>query len=219
MSYLQCCHISDTHDTFQDISMLVPDNTDIVFLTGDMTYHGKPDELDRLKDQLIKMKRKVKHIVAIVGNHEKGCQANPQLWIDTMKSIGVELLMHESIEVEGYKIFGSPWSPYFGNWAYNYQRSIGEDLWAEIPEGTEILLTHGPMYGVLDKCANGNVGCVDLYNRINSGLPELKFHLFGHIHEAHGTVKFKQVTCINSSIMNGGYRFVNKPHFFTLEIK
>lgn len=216
---LKCCHISDTHDTFQDISMLIPEDIDIVFITGDVTYHGKPEELARLKEHLKKIVAKTRHVVMTVGNHEKGCEANPQLWIDTMKEIGVKLLMHESIEVEGYKIFGSPWTPYFGGWAYNYHRISGKVKWQDIPEDTEILLTHGPIYGILDYVHGDHVGCVDLFNRVNSGLPDLKYHMFGHIHETHGTAQYKQVTCINSSIMNGNYRFVNKPHFLWLDEK
>jgi Icc-related predicted phosphoesterase len=216
---IKCCHISDTHDTFQDISVLVPNDIDIVFITGDVTYHGKPTELERLKEQLKKIVAKTSHVVMIVGNHEKGCEANEILWIECMKEIGVKLLMHETIEIEGYSIFGSPWTPYFGGWAYNYHRIRGKEMWNSIPENTEILLTHGPMYGILDLCDNGHVGCVDLFNKINNELPNLKYHMFGHIHETHGIEQYKNVICINSSIMNGDYRFINKPHFFELKIK
>jgi Icc-related predicted phosphoesterase len=216
---LKCCHISDTHDTFQDISMLIPDDIDIVFITGDVTYHGKPEELERLKVHLKKIAAKTSHVVMIVGNHEKGCEADEGPWIRGIAEAGVRLLMHEAIKIEGYKIFGSPWTPYFGGWAYNYHRIRGKEMWSAIPENTEILLTHGPMYGILDYVHGDHVGCVDLFNRVNSGLPDLKYHMFGHIHETHGIQQYKQVTCINSSIMNGSYRFVNKPHFFEIPRK
>lgn len=215
---LKCMHMSDTHDTFQDISMLVPEGTDIVFITGDVTYHGKPEELNRLKVYLIKMLKKSKHVVMTVGNHEKGCEANPQLWIDSMKEIGVKLLMHEAIEVEGYKVFGSPWTPWFGGWAYNYHRSIGYEMWEKIPMDTELLLTHGPPYGILDYVHGEKVGCINLFNKINN-LTELKYHMFGHIHETHGEAQYKGIQFLNSSIMNGDYRFVNKPHHFWLDKK
>ena len=215
---LKCCHISDTHDTFQDISMLIPEGIDIVFITGDVSYHGKPEELLRLKEHLKKIVAKTSHVIMIAGNHEKGCEADSLSWIKTMKEIGVKLLMKEAIEVEGYKIYGSPWTPYFGGWAYNYHRIAGKYMWQDIPDDTEILLTHGPMYGILDAIHGENVGCKDLLDKVSS-LSFLKYHLFGHIHETHGIEQFKGVTCINSSIMNGNYRFVNKPHFFELERK
>jgi Icc-related predicted phosphoesterase len=199
--------------------MLVPDDTDVVFITGDVTYHGKPEELVRLKELLKKIVAKTSHVVMTVGNHEKGCEANDIPWIECMKEIGVKLLIHEAIEVEGYKIFGSPWTPYFGGWAYNYHRFTGKERWEAIPGDTEILLTHGPMYGVLDYIHGENVGCEALKDRVDSSLPHLKYHMFGHIHETHGIKQYKQVTCINSSIMNGSYRFVNKPHFFELKKK
>lgn len=216
---LKCCHISDTHDTFQDISMLVPEDTNIVFITGDVTYHGKPEELDRLSVYLKKIVAKVDHVVLIPGNHEKGCEANPQLWIDTMKSIGVNFLIHESIEIEGYKMFGSAWTPYFGGWAFNYHRVSGREKWKNIPSDTEILLTHGPRYGILDFVHGENVGCPDLGNKIDYELSDLKYHMFGHIHETHGKLQYSGVTYINSSIMNGNYKFLNKPHFFELDKK
>ena len=215
---LKCCHISDTHDTFQDISMLIPEGTDIVFITGDLTYRGSPQELQRLKETLKRMVAKVSHVVITVGNHELGCEKDPQSWIDAMKEIGVKLLMHEAIEIEGYKIYGSPWSPEFGGWAYNYHRLTGQTMWQDIPDNTEILLTHGPLYGVLDYCHGGHVGCTDLRRKVER-LPYLKYHLFGHIHEAHGIEMFNQVTCLNSSIMDGTYHFVNKPQFFELRRK
>ena len=73
--------------------------------------------------------------------------------------------------------------------------------------------------GVLDYVHGDCVGCEALRDRIDTGLPNLKYHMFGHIHETHGTLQYKQVICMNSSIMNGSYKFVNKPQFLWLDEK
>ena len=50
--------------------------------------------------------------------------------------------------MEGVKVYGSPWQPWFGGWAFNLER--GPDIaakWALIPDDTDVLLTHGPPAG------------------------------------------------------------------------
>lgn len=51
-------------------------------------------------------------------------------------------------------------------------------------------MTHGPPLGMLDKIKHGNrhVGCDKLQSRIKSGLPNLKLHVWGHIHEDRGVI-------------------------------
>jgi hypothetical protein len=48
--------------------------------------------------------------------------------------------------IEGVKIYGSPWLPSYHDWAFNLERG-GEVLkqkWEQIPNGTDVLITHGP---------------------------------------------------------------------------
>jgi hypothetical protein len=84
------------------------------------------------------------------------------------------------------RLWGSPWQPRFFDWAFNLDR--GEPLrrvWEKIPPQTDILLTHGPPYGILDATFRGQlVGCEELLEAVARVRPRL--HVFGHIHEAHG---------------------------------
>lgn len=58
-------------------------------------------------------------------------------------------------------------------------------LWDSIPADTDILVTHGPPFGVLDRTIqNCNAGCHYLLQKVMEIKP--KYHLFGHIHEAYG---------------------------------
>lgn len=224
---MNACHISDTHDVYQDLNMIVPKNTEILFFTGDLTYRGKEWEMLKLCEQFKTLSKRIPHIVGCLGNHELGAQGKENEWKEAFKQNGVILLDHESVEIEGMKIFGSPWTPWFFDWAYNYdnpkmgidgQKSIkGDELWSSIPDDTQILLTHGPPDGILDYCRNGNVGCVELKKRI-SELKSLKYHMFGHIHENYGIKEIDGITYSNASIMNKNYKFINVPQIIEINL-
>ncbi|KAG6844216.1 hypothetical protein H0H93_016591, partial [Arthromyces matolae] len=83
-----------------------------------------------------------------------------------------------------WTVYGSPWSPYFHNWAFNYHREDGEALVSKFP-ATDILLTHGPPAHILDRTQSLDfAGCADLRNHLPRLRPRL--HVFGHIHESRG---------------------------------
>ena len=227
---LRACHISDTHDVNQSLNMLVPNDIDIVFFTGDMTYRGADWELQKLLENFKALKQRVKYIVGTLGNHEKGAEGKEAEWKQKFLDVGVILLDHESVEIEGIKIFGSPYTPWFFDWAFSYRNPefnlsvqdedsrLGKHVWENIPEDTNIVLTHGPPKFIQDLCRSGHAGCHALRERIES-IPSITHHMFGHIHESYGITEINKVTYINSSIMNGKYNFVNKPHLFNLEVK
>lgn len=62
-----------------------------------------------------------------------------------------------------------------------YKEGDAEKLWNMIPENTNILVTHGPPYGILDlNMQKQHTGCKDLLNQVLKIKPKL--HIFGHIH-------------------------------------
>jgi Icc-related predicted phosphoesterase len=109
-------------------------------------------------------------------------------------------LQDEAAEIAGLKFWGSPWQPWFHDWAFNLPR--GERLaekWAMVPEDTEILVTHGPPFGIGDHNGwEGHVGCDDLRKRV-AQLQNLKLHIFGHIHESPGVFEESGVVFANVS--------------------
>jgi len=113
-------------------------------------------------------------------------------------------------------IWGSPVQPRFGNWAFNRDRGADIDRhWQLIPENTDILLTHGPPKGILDKTfQNLEVGCEMLLQKIEQIQP--KYAIFGHIHEAYGQVTKNNIHFINASVVNLRYMVVNPPVEFEL---
>jgi len=84
---------------------------------------------------------------------------------------------------------------------------------SEIPDDTDILITHRPPFGILDFDDNNNFGCVDLLQTVQKIRP--KYHLFGHVHASHGIEKSKYTTFVNSSLVRKN-EIVNES--FVLEI-
>jgi len=84
-----------------------------------------------------------------------------------------------------------------------------KQIMAQIPDNTDVLISHSPPFGILDFDDNIHYGCPDLLKATERINP--RYHLFGHIHASHGITKIGQTTFVNSAIMNKIYEFVNKP--------
>lgn len=110
---------------------------------------------------------------------------------DEFPSDDFRYLRDSGFEFEGIKIWGSPWSLSFpgihpGCRAFTEpEDELLKQYWDMIPADTDILITHTPPYGILDKTKSGVLaGSKTLYNRILQVKPRL--HIFGHIHEQWG---------------------------------
>lgn len=121
----------------------------------------------------------------------------------------IHYLEDSSVCIEGINFYGSPVTPFFYDWAFNCER--GEKIkqyWDKIPENTDVLITHGPPFGILDKTTTGEiVGCEELAKAVNRIQP--KVHIFGHIHEEYGMIAKGETTYINASLLNERYHYVN----------
>ena len=111
------------------------------------------------------------------------------------------------------KIWGSPWQPEFYNWAFNLPRN-GESLkakWDLIPTDTDILITHGPAWGYVDKIIGTQIplGCELLVNKIKEIKP--KIHVCGHIHSAYGYYFDGDTHFINAAVLGENYNYTNEP--------
>jgi Icc-related predicted phosphoesterase len=87
--------------------------------------------------------------------------------------------------------------------------------WGTIPPDTDVLITHGPPYGILDQVASERpVGDRDLLKRIGEIKP--RAHVFGHIHEGYGSCIKESVRYVNASSLNEHYQPVHKPIVFDI---
>ncbi len=188
--------ISDTHSYHQRTE--VPDG-DILLHAGDITRFGKLADVESFDRWLGTLPHK--HKIVICGNHDFCFQEEPAKARSSLTS--AIYLEDESVEIEGLKIYGSPWQPWYGGWAFNVERGPAlAEKWARIPDDTQILITHGPPEGILDRTFRGEVvGDRELFDRVKVVKPRL--HVFGHIHEAAGRMEIDGTTFINASTKLG----------------
>jgi Icc-related predicted phosphoesterase len=203
--------ISDTH--FKHSSLVLPKG-DILIHAGDITRKGDKSEVVDFLNWFEKQDFEYK--IFIAGNHDFLFEKETKANIKKLIPKSVTYLNDSAATINGLKIWGSPITPYFFNWAFNRHRGNAiKKHWDLIPIDTDILITHGPIFGVLDKTIDGqNVGCKDLENKIFELKP--KVHICGHIHEAYGKVDKYGIQFINASVLDHHYNLVNKPIEFEL---
>ena len=209
--------ISDLHGNYPELP-----GGDLLIVAGDLTARDNPGEyLTGFFPWIAKTKYKKRIVIA--GNHDTLIQKG----IVPMDAIiDFEYLCDSGTEFEGLKIWGSPWSLWFHGINPKCKAFTGNEeklaeQYAKIPDDTDILVTHGPMKGFLDKTAKGeHVGSVSLKIRIWQMQNPPRLIVSGHIHEAYGMDfedwyefsdgHFKQ-QYINASHVNERYELVNKP--------
>lgn len=182
--------IADTHGKHKDIK--VPDG-DLIICAGDITMLGKKEEINNFLQWYKELPHKYK--VFIPGNHDFGFERHTS-WCKENIPENVIYLNDMGTTIEGIKIWGSPITPWFNDWAFNRYRGLNiQQHWRLIPEDTNILITHGPVYGYADEldpnhCHIGedpHVGCKDLLDYVEKIKPRL--FVCGHIHCNGGVIK------------------------------
>lgn len=227
---MKVCAISDTHNRHSKI--VIPE-CDLLIHCGDATFQGTPSELKNFAEWL--NEQEAGHIVIIPGNHERGWENNYEAGCDIIREAcpAVHILNDNEVHIEGLTIWGSPVTPFFHSWAWNRARSERLEPWHGpyikkhwdlIPENIDILVTHGPPYGILDEVKYVDqfsydppkfVGCEDLLTRVKEVKP--RFHFFGHIHGGYGEHHADGTSFYNASTCDEMYAPVNKPIEVTID--
>ena len=198
--------ISDTHMSHDEIT--VPPG-DILIHAGDATGMGTLKEVLGFRSWFAAQPHK--HKIFVAGNHDFLFQDTPELGRELMANAGIIYLEDSSVTIEGLTVYGSPWQPEFGGWAFNLPRGYKlRAKWAMIPEKVDVLVTHGPPHGILDMTPDGRrVGCADLLYRLGTLSPRL--HVFGHIHRSYGQLTQAGTHFVNASICNENNWAENRP--------
>jgi predicted phosphohydrolase len=154
------------------------------------------------------------HKIVIAGNHDFCFEKKPE---EAERALtGATYLLDSGTTACGIRFWGSPWQPWFYDWAFNLQR--GPEIrakWDLIPDGTQVLVTHGPPAGFGDLTSAGeSAGCVDLLAALERVKPAA--HVFGHIHEGYGQWEKEGMRLINASSCNLAYDPVNPPVVFEI---
>lgn len=203
--------IADTHG--KHWSLILPPG-DTLIHAGDFSMKGDKDEV---VDFLTWFKKQdFEHKVLIAGNHDFFFEKESEENIQQVLPKNVIYLKDNTAQIKGINIWGSPVTPWFFNWAFNrYRGDPIKRYWDLIPLDTDILITHGPIFRILDTNLEGqHVGCKDLFNKVQEIKP--KVHICGHIHEAYGTVDKFGIKFINASVVNEKYELINAPIEFEL---
>jgi Icc-related predicted phosphoesterase len=213
---------SDTHGMSYTWPESIPDG-DVLVCAGDFTNNGELRDVGIFAEITKQFNHPNKILIA--GNHDWCCERERQVVEDMLP--GWTYLQDRAVVIDGVKFYGSPWQPYFCNWAFNV-RSIEKRrlIWSQIPEDTDVLITHCPPHKTLD-AVNERVyqnwmeqdlivhtGCVGLQERLTD--LKVKLHLFGHIHEAYGVRKTDFGFAANCSICDLNYNLRNRPLVFEL---
>jgi Icc-related predicted phosphoesterase len=217
--------ISDTHGELPAI-----EPCDVLVIAGDICGHysqsigstgdclGQARWLDTTFRQWLDA-IPAKHVIATWGNHDWVAERMPDA---VPKDLRWTLLVDRGVTIDGVKFWGSPYSPWFHDWAFNSPKgdcAAGEPFlrakWAAIPDDTGVLVVHAPPKGFGDNMPNGaSVGSVSLLDRIKTLQPRLSIH--GHIHSGRGTWQLGRTTIANVAVMDDKYRLVCPPMSFEL---
>lgn len=228
--------ISDTHGKHKKIE--IPEG-DVLIHAGDVSGRGHIKEVASFIGWYGNLPHKYKILIA--GNHDFGFENKDRFILERIcKDSGIIYLNDSGCDIEGVNIWGSPIQPEFFSWAFNRSRTVRDsktveaqvkghtyigDHWDLIPKNTDILITHGPPYGILDQVKTlgsynigKHVGCEILKQKVEDIKPKL--HIFGHIHEGRGVFidKFENITYANASVLDERYEpYLLKPFVFDWE--
>jgi len=213
--------ISDTHNKHKHVhnnSLGDLSGGDILIHAGDISSMGYEHEIAEFAKWYDGLN--YDHKIFIAGNHDWGFQNNS----DKVKGLltgykSIDYIQDELITIQDgdnpeIKIWGSPWQPEFYNWAFNLPKN-GDELkakWDMIPEDIDILITHGPAWGILDDVdgrRGEHLGCELLAERIKAIKP--KIHICGHIHTGYGHYFDGHTHYFNASLLNERYLYNHTP--------
>lgn len=234
--------LSDTHGSY--FIDKIPE-CDILLISGDIS----PVDLDHtfymqqqwfhgtFINQLKECKDKAKNIVFIAGNHdtylsEVNISDGHSNRINSYLPDNVHYLCDEHIEINGIRIYGSPWCtlPKWARpgppvWNFAADESKLADIYSNIPNNIDILITHGPAFGFCDVILDtpekpvpldrlGSKSLIERIIKISNESQYIKYVLSGHIHSANHFYEIYKATLDSpgtrfacTSILNEEYKF------------
>ena len=203
---MKILHLSDTHNCHRRLRDLP--EADVVVHSGDFCMAGTEQEALDFLNWFCDLP--YKHKIFICGNHDD-CLYGAN--IDGLDG-NVHYLCNSGIEIEGVNFYGVPM--FMGDCITDRQSRH----YANIPDDTDVLITHTPAYGILDYDDGINYGSAEILMKLSD--LSLKAHLFGHIHAQHGMewrhLAAGQPTLFsNGAIMNADYTILSTPNIIIVE--
>lgn len=218
MRIVKLVTFSDVHNRQE--ALRVPDG-DIAICAGDATNFGNPEAINAFLTWMGELPHQ--HKIFIAGNHDILFEKEPGLAKQMCRDNGIIYLEDSGVEIMGIKFWGSPVTPWFmgERWAFNRARNFAEEAfykarpikphWDAIPDDTDVLITHGPPYEILDASpveaseksenpACRYIGCVDLRDAVRRVKPDV--HIFGHVHYSFGEAHIDGTSFFNVAVVD-----------------
>jgi Icc-related predicted phosphoesterase len=203
--------IADLHEHLVDIPAC-----DVLLIAGDVSFAVKGDLrakhaflvgpfrewLDRVPAD---------EVVLVAGNHDQSIEA----W-GLPDGLRCHYLQDDGVELCGLRFWGTPWQPWFLDWAFNAPPRNGGAFLASkfdlIPEDTDVVVGHGPPRGYGDAAirpgGHEHVGSIAMAEALERVRPRLM--VCGHIHAAYGAYRLGDTDIVNASLVDDQYRPVNE---------
>lgn len=186
--------VSDTHELHR--SLVVPSG-DVLIHAGDFTFFGRSTRaIEDFNHWLGELPHRWK--IVTCGNHEFAFDADPGL--RRLITNGT-LLLNESAMIGPAKVWASPMTVHYRGAFGQSNVADRAKAYAAIPMDTDILVTHGPPYGVLDSSPAeypGPLGDRELREAVIRVRPKL--HVFGHVHASYGVRATRHTTFVNAAL-------------------
>jgi Icc-related predicted phosphoesterase len=149
------------------------------------------------------------HVICTWGNHDwtEEIDISPPVGFDEF-----EFLVDQATDIQGLKIYGTPWSNMFNRWAWMKEPAGLKAYYDQIPEGLDILISHQPPLGHGGTCTDPysgqarELGSEELLEAIDRVQP--KVVICGHIHSGYGKFKRGKTTIYNVAVLDELYDLV-----------
>jgi Icc-related predicted phosphoesterase len=212
---LKIVAVSDLHGILPSVP-----SCDLLLIAGDICPVGNHD-LDYQASWLDTdfrawlKSQPARQTVFVAGNHDFIFQNLPEQVPQNLPAVYLE---DSAFHWNGLTIWGTPWQPWFHDWAFNLYEPQLKEKWDLIPPPTDILVVHGPPQGYGDGVPSRQgvrrTGSPSLLARIETIQPKLV--VFGHIHEGRGQWQVGKSTLANVTLLNEKYEPVYEPFVFEL---
>ena len=183
MTKMTLVGISDTHGIRPELP-----RADVVIHAGDACNVGTEDEFRSFLKWFSRLQPL--HKIFVPGNHDRYPYSFQEAAKRKCEDLGIHFLVDRELSINGVHFYGYPWTPVFGKTrGFAHARDYDPFQLRSISQNLDVLITHGPPAGILDRCPLP-VGCSYLAEKVAELQP--KYHLFGHIHPEHGGIKHRQ---------------------------
>jgi hypothetical protein len=208
--------LSDLHGTLPSIPPC-----DLLLIAGDICpiqNHSLEYQVQWVREEFRQWLKGLpaRNTIFIAGNHDLAFERRPPF---LPADFPATYLQDSGTTWEGLHVWGTPWQPWFFDWAFNLHEPELERKWALIPPDTDILLVHGPPRGYGDavgrKHSVEHTGSPALLARIHEVAPRLV--VFGHIHEGRGQWQVGGTMLANVTILDASYNHVHPPWEWRIE--